>query len=166
VIGGQTVSNLVPNVYNGVMQNMTCAKYMLAMLLAVAMYSTAGAADDKSGLSVGHEAITSFTDDPKSKAVGALTARYGFNVTRELHPYLGTGLGYSLPGKGTSTETGASLWQSVRTGVAGQAGVNYKLNGSFSLNLDYTYIQLSPEPRQNVKDPAAQKLGVGLDIRF
>jgi outer membrane protein W len=74
---------------------------------------------------------------------GALTAKYFPRLTEDLKLYIGTGLAYSLPAPKEEhrvSETG------LKTGVAGQAGIDYKLSDRASINLDYKYLRLTQDP--------------------
>lgn len=132
-------------------------------MLLLAAGLTAEAAEVKSGLSVGHGSLLASEEDPKSPSVGALTAKYGFNVSKELKTYVGTGVAYSIPGGEKQGDGKPGL----RTGVAGQAGVSYQISERFQFNIDYKYIQMSPEQNPTRgNEPPAQKIGVGVDIKF
>ncbi len=135
----------------------------LAVVLLLAAGLPAYAAEGKSGLSVGHGSLLGSDADPKSPAVGALTAKYGFNVSKELKTYVGTGLAYSIPGE----EKQGNGKSTLKTGVAGQAGVSYQIGERFQFNIDYKYIQMAPEQNPTRgNEPPAQKIGVGVDIIF
>jgi len=40
------------------------------------------------------------------------------------------------------------------------------LRDNVSLSVDYKFLNLQPEARSGANDPATQKLGIGLDIKF
>jgi hypothetical protein len=40
------------------------------------------------------------------------------------------------------------------------------LRDNVSLSVDYKFLNLQSEARQGTNDPATQKLGIGLDIKF
>ena len=134
------------------------------MLLACLLLLNAGAvsAADDSALSVGYESLSSSKENPKSKNVGSITAKYGFGSSKEIKPYLGTGLAYSYAEPVKQGEAVPGL----KTSLAGQAGVNFMLRDNVSLSVDYKFLNLQPEARPSGNDPSTQKLGIGLDIKF
>jgi outer membrane protein W len=134
------------------------------MIMACSMLLTATPvqAAEEGGLTVGHEALSTTKVDPKSRNIGSITAKYGFGASKELKPYIGTGLAYSYSEQGKPGEAVPGL----KAGVAGQAGINYLLGGNVSLTVDYQYLHLQPEARPGANEPATQKLGIGLDIKF
>lgn len=134
------------------------------MLLACLLLLNAGAvlAADDSALSVGYESLSSSKVDPKSKDIGSITAKYGFGSSKEIKPYLGTGLAYSYAEPAKQGEAVPGL----KTSLAGQAGVNFMLRDNVSLSVDYKYLNLQPEAKPGTNDPSTQKLGIGLDIKF
>lgn len=134
------------------------------MLLACLMLMNVGivSAADDSAFSVGYEALSSSKVDPKSKNVGSITAKYGFGSSKEIRPYVGTGLAYSYAEPVKQGEAVPGL----KTSLAGQAGVNFMLRDNVSLSVDYKFLNLQPEAKPGGNDPATQKLGIGLDIKF
>jgi outer membrane autotransporter protein len=144
------------------MINKTCIYCCLLMSCFLVFTATPLLAADAGGLSVGYESLSSSKDDPKSRNVGSITAKYGFGASKELKPYVGTGLAYSYSEPNGQKETIKDL----KTSVAGQVGINYQLKGNVSLNLDYKFLNLQPDARTGSSDPSTQKLGIGLDIKF
>jgi len=121
-----------------------------------------GFAADESALSIGYESLSSSKENPKNKNVGSITAKYGFGASKEIKPYLGTGLAYSYA---EPVKQGESV-PGLKTSLAGQAGVNFMLRDNVSLSVDYKFLNLQPDARPGGNDPATQKLGIGLDIKF
>jgi len=121
-----------------------------------------GFAADESALSIGYEALSSSKVDPKNKNVGSITAKYGFGASKEIKPYIGTGLAYSYA---EPVKPGEAV-PGFKTSLAGQAGVNFMLRDNVSLSVDYKFLNLQPEARPGGNDPSTQKLGIGLDIKF
>jgi len=98
-----------------------------------------------------------------------LTLQYHFLTQEKISPYVGAGINYTmfygegdgLPGFKVKNSFGAAL----------QAGVDYQLEGNWSLNLDVKKLYLRPEATtstlkvKNVKiDPWI--IGVGVGYRF
>ncbi len=117
---------------------------------------------DESALSIGYESLSSSKENPKSKNVGSITAKYGLGASKEIKPYIGTGLAYSYS---EPVKPGEAV-PGLKTSLAGQAGVNFMLRDNVSLSVDYKFLNLQPEARPGANDPATQKLGIGLDIKF
>lgn len=110
-------------------------------------------------LSLGYGSVTQKTDDPKAPPPSLLTAKYGFKSLKGFSPYLGTGLAYTLQ---SAVKPGEKA--KITTGIAGQAGFTYLLDEHSSLNIDYNYLHLSPDQKNNDNPP--QSIGVGVKIKF
>jgi len=135
---------------------MTVVTAMLGVVLGV---SHTFAEDVISHLSVGHDQFTLAAPDPKAPLPAVIGATYGFSVSKGFKPYLGTGIAYTLLPEVKPTDI-----MKLKTGVAAQAGASYQLGGNFSLRLDYKYLYLAPEARQN--DTSPQSIGVCVNIKF
>jgi outer membrane protein W len=101
--------------------------------------------------------------DANRQAPGALTAKYGPRVTKEFKPYIGTGLAYSLTlpkDKGVETAPG------LKTGVAGQAGFNYRFSENSFVDFDYKYLYLAPEAMHNGNAASPHLFGLKLGCSF
>jgi len=72
-----------------------------------------------------------------------LTAQYHFLPASDFNPYLGVGINYTnfsnidLKAAGIPLNLNSSSW-----GYAAQAGVDYKLDKNWSLNLDVKYVEM------------------------
>lgn len=111
--------------------------------------------------SLGGGRLTSAPPDAKDPEPGVVTARYGFKISKDFLPYMGTGLAYTYqPDAKTGEITG------LKTGVAAQLGFNYLLGENSTLKLDYKYLSVSPEQQRGDSRSAPQSLGIGLDIKF
>ena len=111
--------------------------------------------------SLGGETLTSAPDDPKDPEPGVVTAKYGFKISKDFIPYMGTGLAYTYQADMKSGEI-----TNLKTGVAAQFGFNYLLGTKSTLKFDYKYITVSPEQAQGDVRRPPQSLGIGLDIKF
>ncbi len=134
----------------------------LLILACLLLNVVLGFAADESPLSIGYESLSSSTVDPKNKNVGSITAKYGLGASKEIKPYIGTGLAYSYA---EPVKPGEAV-PGLKTSLAGQAGVNFMLRDNVSLSIDYKFLNLQPEARPGGNDPSTQKLGIGLDIKF
>ncbi|NVN91278.1 MAG: outer membrane beta-barrel protein [Desulfuromonadales bacterium] len=137
---------------------------LVAALLCNALVSaTAAVAEDELGhISLGFGSLTpSRTENPRVQQFGLLTATYRLGSTENFRPYLGTGLAYTVQ---PDVNPGTAL--RVRTGVAAQAGFNYLLGEKSSLNLDYKYLELSPDSVRGSGSSPPHSVGVGLEIKF
>lgn len=111
--------------------------------------------------SLGGGRLTSAPPDAKDPEPGAVTAKYGFKISKDFLPYMGTGLAYTYqPDAKTGEITG------LKTGVAAQLGFNYLFGENSTLKLDYKYLSVSPEQQRGDSKSAPQSLGIGLDIKF
>lgn len=123
-----------------------------------------------SGLSYAEEIYKSFTFgygslypgavDVKAPSTCVLTAKYGFSFAKDFQPYVGSGLAYSIQPELKAGDTA----QRIKTGVAGQAGFKFRLDGKSSLSLDYKYIYLEPDVIHGSSCAPPQSLGVGQDL--
>lgn len=110
-----------------------------------------------SGSSLGH-----FTQLPPT-----LTAQYHFNVTPQVKPYVGAGMTY-LRAWNNELADGMKVRQD-NFGVAMQAGVDFKLDKNWSINLDvkkiYMNVDVNSSAGQRVTtihlDPLLVSAGVG-----
>jgi outer membrane protein W len=141
-------------------------KSVLILACAILLGINPLQAAEEGGFSVGHDLLSKSKDDPKDdskgKMVGSITAKYGFGASKELKPYIGTGLAYSYSEPSKPGEAVPGL----KAGVAGQAGINFLLRDNVSLSVDYKFLNLQPDAKPGANDPSTQKLGIGLDIKF
>ena len=112
-------------------------------------------------LSLGAGALTNAPTDTKSPGPGLVTAKYGFKISKDFLPYMGTGLAYTYQ---PDVKTGDIT--KLKTGVAAQFGFNYLLGINSSLKLDYKYLTVSPDQQRGDAKSPPQSLGIGLDIKF
>lgn len=105
--------------------------------------------------------LTMAPSDAKAPEPGVVTAKYGFKISNEFMPYMGTGLAYSYQ---PDVKTGDMI--NLRTGIAAQFGFNYLLGTNLTLKVDYKYLSLSPEQSRGDSRTPPQSLGIGLDIKF
>lgn len=111
--------------------------------------------------SVGGGSLTTAPADAKAPEPGVVTAKYGFKISKDFMPYMGTGLAYTYqPDLMTGDMT------RVRAGVAAQFGFSYLLGTNSTLKLDYKYLSVSPEQQRGDSKTPPQSLGIGLDIKF
>ncbi|MET3133678.1 outer membrane protein [Oxalobacteraceae bacterium GrIS 1.11] len=99
-----------------------------------------------------------------------LTAQYHFLPAAQFDPYLGAGVNYTNISK-VELLNGAGSLEHNSWGLALQAGVDYKIDKNWSLNLDVKKVQIRSDVMvggvkvSNVKiDPLL--IGVGLGYRF
>lgn len=99
-----------------------------------------------------------------------LTAQYHFMPDAQIKPYVGAGVNYTRISKVDLLEGAGSL-ENSSWGFALQAGVDFKLDKNWSLNLDVKKVQIRSDVSiagtkvSNVKvDPVL--IGVGLGYRF
>jgi outer membrane protein len=98
-----------------------------------------------------------------------LTAKYHFTPDAKFSPYLGAGLNYT---RISNVELPGNLDLSRNSfGLAVQAGVDYKLDKNWSLNLDIKKVQIRSDLRSSgVKISTVQVdpwlFGVGVGYRF
>lgn len=135
---------------------------LLFLLFALFRQASPGSAEELfQQFSLGGGRLTSAPPDAKDPEPGVVTARYGFKISKDFLPYMGTGLAYTYqPDAKTGEITG------LKTGVAAQLGFNYLLGENSTLKLDYKYLSVSPEQQRGDSRSAPQSLGIGLDIKF
>lgn len=134
------------------------------LLLCFVMYlhaSSVSAEELYRQFSLGGDSLTTAPPDTKAPEPGVVTAKYGFRITKDFLPYMGTGLAYSYQ---PDSRTGGMT--NVKTGVAAQLGFTYLLGTGSTLKLDYKYLSLSPEQPRGDVETAPQSIGIGLDIKF
>lgn len=111
--------------------------------------------------SLGGGSLTAAPSDVKAPEPGVVTAKYGFKISKDFMPYMGTGLAYTYqPDLMTGDVT------RFKTGVAAQFGFNYLLDKNSTLKLDYKYLSVSPDQQRGDSKTPPQSLGIGLDIKF
>lgn len=135
---------------------------LLFLLFALFRQASPGSAEELfQQFSLGGGRLTSAPPDAKDPEPGVVTAKYGFKISKDFLPYMGTGLAYTYqPDAKTGEITG------LKTGVAAQLGFNYLLGENSTLKLDYKYLSVSPEQQRGDSRSAPQSLGIGLDIKF
>jgi outer membrane protein len=99
-----------------------------------------------------------------------LTAQYHFLPGATINPYVGAGVNYTLLSK-VNLLGGAASLEHDSVGLALQAGVDFKLDKNFSINLDVKKVQIRSDVNiggsraSDVKvDPLL--IGVGVGYRF
>jgi outer membrane autotransporter protein len=133
------------------------------VVMSVLMPAVSGAAgDEKSPFSLGYGVVTSTGTDAKSPAPGAVTAKYGLGTDKVFKPYVGAGVAYS---PSTPESKPNDPGGGMKTGVAYQFGVDYKLDENSSLNIDYKRLSITPDARRS-NDPQPSLLGIGLNFKF
>lgn len=140
----------------------TKTSVLLILCFTVLLYVPVVSADELyRQLSVGGGSLTTAPSDAKAPEPGVVTAKYGFKISKDFMPYMGTGLAYTYqPDLMTGDIT------RVRTGVAAQFGFNYLLGTNSTLKLDYKYLSISHEQQRGDSKTPPQSLGIGLDIKF
>lgn len=111
--------------------------------------------------SLGGGSLTAAPSDAKAPEPGVVTAKYGFKISNEFMPYLGTGLAYTY-----QPDTWTGDMTRFKTGLAAQFGFNYLLGTGLTLKMDYKYLTVSPEQQRGDSRTTPQSLGIGLDIKF
>jgi opacity protein-like surface antigen len=119
------------------------------------------AGDVTDGFTLAPGTLQPVTTDTAGKNPGVLTAKYGFSLLKDFTPYIGTGLAYILPQEAGVTDT-----SKLKTGVAGQAGVSFKLGINSALVIDYKYLRLTNDSPNSDKGTPPQSLGIGVKIKF
>jgi outer membrane protein W len=139
--------------------NITALMFLCCVML---LHASPGFAEELyRQFSLGGGSLTTAPADSKAPEPGSVTAKYGFNISKEFMPYMGTGLAYSYQ---PDTKTGDVT--RVKTGVAAQFGFNYLLGTGLTLKMDYKYLSVSPEQQRGDSKTVPQSLGIGLDIKF
>lgn len=130
-------------------------------LIAFVCGSSAGAEEPYPQFSLGGGSLTTASPDAKAPEPGVVTAKYGFRISKDFLPYMGTGLAYTYQPDVKSGDI-----TKLRTGVAAQFGFSYLFGSNSTLKLDYKYLALSPDQQRGESRPPPQSLGLGLDIKF
>lgn len=122
----------------------------------------------KQTVSVGGSAIGTFKHLPPT-----LTVQYHFTPSAPVSPYVGAGLNYTLIGKTNLSIPGVGNpdLENSSLGFALQAGVDYKLDRNWVLNLDVKKVQIRSDVLVGGGKVSSVKLdpllvGVGLGYRF
>ncbi len=141
-------------------------RWMVILVVIVSAGMARAAAAEKNGpFSLEYCPTTPSPSSAKGQTPSALTAKFFPERTDEFKFYIGSGLAYSLPPmKDEYREAGTAL----KTGVAGQAGVDYTFNDHTSLNLDYKYLHLVQDAvHAGTEEPQSPHLfGLNLRCRF
>ncbi|MBK5275200.1 MAG: hypothetical protein JJE30_09145 [Desulfuromonadales bacterium] len=132
---------------------------MFAITLMAAS-GTAQAAKDQDIFTIEYCPSTAMTS---SQTPGSLTAKFGRPGSRDLKPYIGTGLAYSLPSPQDKTGDNPT---GVKAGVAGQVGLSIKLSEQAELNLDYKLLSLTPDALHGSNSASPQLFGLRLGCTF
>jgi outer membrane protein W len=140
-------------------------KYITVPLLVfflVILYAPVVFADEAyEQFSLGTGSLGMAPSDEKSPDPGIVTANYGFKISKDFMPYMGTGLAYTYQ---PDSKTGDIT--KIRTGVAAQLGFKYLLGTNSTLKLDYKYLSVSPDLSRGDSKAPPQLLGIGFDIKF
>ncbi len=122
----------------------------------------------KQTVSLGGAAIGTFKHLPPT-----LTVQYHFTPAAPVSPYVGAGLNYTLIGKTQMAIAGVGNpdLENSSVGFALQAGVDYKLDRQWVLNVDVKKVQIRSDVMVGGSKVSAVKLdpllvGVGLGYRF
>jgi opacity protein-like surface antigen len=135
---------------------------LLLLLFALIVQVSAGSSEELyQQFSLGGGRLTTAPSDAKAPEPGAVTAKYGFKISKDFIPYMGTGLAYTYQ---PDIKTGDIT--RFKTGVAAQFGFNYLLGVNSTLKLDYKYLSVSPDQPRGDPRTIPQSLGIGLDIKF
>ncbi len=101
--------------------------------------------------------------DVKGRAPSSVTAKFGPWLDTEIKPYIGLGVGYSLP---TPQDKPGDNPGGPKAGAAGQAGLSYKISKHAKVDLDYRYLYLSPDLKQGGNASSPQLIGMRLGCDF
>lgn len=135
---------------------------IIVLLMAGTDRTNALSADTSNRFSLDYGNLTpSRADIPKATQFGQLTAKYRLGSSEIFKPYLGTGLAYSY-----QPDTTTGVTPKIRTGVAGQAGFSFLLSEKSSLNLDYRFLELTPDTTRGSTSTHPQSIGMGFEIKF
>jgi outer membrane protein W len=139
------------------------------IVILVALFSTImmtdermSYADDSNTISIGYGSQTPTPTNPYWQPPSALTIKVKPKTSNKFKPYLGTGLGYSLPSQDIPHATNTD----IKSGVAGSAGFSYGVGKNSSLNVDYKYLYLAPDAKLMREGENPQLLGIGFDLKF
>ncbi len=99
-----------------------------------------------------------------------LTMQYHFSPEKKISPYVGAGINYTRISK-DSLSNGALHLENSSVGLALQAGVDYKLDKNWSLNLDVKKVQIRSDVigasgRVSAVQIDPWLIGVGVGYRF
>ena len=131
-------------------------------IIASAIMVQASSAEDAKPFSLEYCPTTPTPTTAKGKTPGALTAKYFPGLMEDLKLYIGTGVAYSLPApKEDKREADTGL----KTGVAGQAGVDYKFSDRTSINLDYKYLRLKQDTVRGAADESLSPHLIGVRLK-
>ncbi len=99
-----------------------------------------------------------------------LTMQYHFSPEKTVSPYVGAGINYTRISS-VKLLGGAAQLESSSVGLALQAGVDFKIDKKWSLNLDVKKVQIRSDVRTAAGQLSAVKIdpwliGVGVGYRF
>jgi outer membrane protein len=99
-----------------------------------------------------------------------LTMQYHFTPEKTISPYVGAGVNYTRISS-VKLLNGAAQLESSSVGLALQAGVDFKIDKKWSLNLDVKKVQIRSDVRTAAGQISAVKIdpwlvGVGVGYRF
>ncbi|CAL62391.1 putative outer membrane protein OmpW-like [Herminiimonas arsenicoxydans] len=99
-----------------------------------------------------------------------LTMQYHFTPEKTISPYVGAGINYTRISS-VKLLNGAAQLESSSVGLALQAGVDFKIDKKWSLNLDVKKVQIRSDVRTAAGQLSAVKIdpwliGVGVGYRF
>jgi len=137
---------------------------MLFSLLAGA--GTAYAGTDKIPISLEYCPSTPTPINARGAAPGALTAKFAHDLAKEFKLYIGTGLAYTLPAPEEGYRGAGGPETGLKTGLAGQAGIDLKLGEHTSLFLDYKYLHLAQDAPRGNNEASPQLFGIRLNCSF
>jgi len=129
----------------------------------MASIKTALATEEPGNISLDYCPTTPTAIDIKGRAPSSVTAKYGPRLDSDINPYIGLGVGYSLPAPQDKPGDDPG---GPKAGVAGQAGLSYKLSKNAKVDLDYRYLHLSPDLTHGGNTSTPQLVGVRLGCDF
>jgi outer membrane protein W len=138
---------------------------ILTILFCVVLASikAALASEGPGNFSLDYCPTTPTATDVKGRAPFSVTAKYGPWLDKDVKPYIGLGVGYSLP---APQDKPGDIPGGPKAGAAGQAGLSYKLSKHAKVDLDYRYLYLSPDLTHGGNTTAPQLFGVRLGCDF
>jgi outer membrane protein len=99
-----------------------------------------------------------------------LTLQYHFAPERDVSPYVGAGVNYT---RFSNVNLGPVTLERQSTGLALQAGIDFRINAAWSINVDLKKVQIHSDvflggtKLTNLKlDPILLGVGIGLGYRF
>jgi outer membrane protein W len=131
--------------------------------VVLATIKTALAVEEPSKISLDYCPTTPTATDVKGRVPSSVTAKYGPWLDKEIKPYVGLGVGYSMP---APLEKPGDNPEGPKAGAAGQAGISYNLSKHAKVDLDYRYLYLSPDLTHGGNTSAPQLVGVRLGCDF